>query len=111
MKCKVTAKSIRENYRNILSIGYCEAQDLLRYHSPFGYSCGVYGWNCDYYDINGVCIATGYRGMPGKSVNYARLKEYEKKAGAINFSDMSYESKELSVKTLLAELIAAELAD
>ena len=45
MKTKVTNKEIRSNYNNILSIGYCQAHFLLSGVSPFGYNCGVYGWN------------------------------------------------------------------
>ena len=83
MKCKTTAKAIRAKYGSrILSIGYCAAQYLLRYETPFAYSAGVYGWNCDYYDIDGVCISTGYRPV-GKSVDYATLESYESTANTV----------------------------
>lgn len=87
MKTKVTNKEIRPNYNNILSIGYCEAQFLLRGVSPFGYNCGVYGWNCDFYDIDGICVSTGYRPI-GKRVNYSLLKEYEDKANRAKLEEV-----------------------
>ena len=82
MKCRVTAREVRNNYRNIVSIGYYQAQYLLRYEIPFAYSAGVYGWNCDYYDIDGVCISTGCRPI-GKSVDYATLESYESTAETV----------------------------
>jgi hypothetical protein len=79
MKTKVTNKEVRRNFSTIISIGYCSACFLLRRITPFGYSCGVYGWNCDFYEIDGVCISTGYRPI-GKSVDYRILKKYDNRA-------------------------------
>lgn len=82
MKYKTTAKAIREGYHTIISVGYCDLQCLLSYESPVAYSAGVYGWNFDVYDINGVAIATGYRGMPSRNSksDYALIREYDGKA-------------------------------
>jgi hypothetical protein len=55
----------------------------LKYASPFAYSAGVYGWNGDYYEVDGVLIATGYRSLPdSKNVkcDYSLVREYEGKA-------------------------------
>ena len=105
MKCKVTAKSIRESYRNILSIGYCEAQALLRYETPFAYSSGVYGWNCDYYDIDGVCISTGCRPI-GRSVDHIALKSYESTANTVIRMFDSWEDLEVRQKEIRKHLRA-----
>lgn len=86
MKHKTTAKAIRENYgKNYrLEVGYCDAQFLLRYDNPTGYASGVYGWNFDLYEIDGIAICTGYRGMPsGKNYDYAILRKYDNMARAI----------------------------
>ena len=82
MKYKTTAKGLKEGYFTIISAGYCDLQSLLSYKSPVAYSRGVYGWNFDVYDINGVAIATGYRGMPSKhsQASYDLIREYEKKS-------------------------------
>ena len=80
MKIQTTYKAIREEYgKKILSVDYCDLQYLLRYENPFAYSAGVYGWNCDYYDIGGVCISTGYRPI-GKHVPYELVRRFEKQA-------------------------------
>jgi hypothetical protein len=82
MKYKTTAKELREGYYKIISIGYCDLQNLLSYESPVTYSSGIYGWNFDVYDILGAAIVTGYRGMPSKNSKapYALVRKYELKS-------------------------------
>ncbi len=82
MKYKTTAKAVKEGYYTIISAGYCELQGLLSYESPVAYSSGSYGWNFDVYDIDGIAIVTGYRGMPEKNskASYDLIREYEAKA-------------------------------
>lgn len=110
MKCKTTAKAIRANYGSrILSIGYCDAQALLRYETPFAYSSGVYGWNCDYYDIDGVCIATGYRGMPGKPVDNTDLREAEEYVKAHNDDFEGYDERMQFTSNVLRAFIKSAL--
>jgi len=82
MKLKATRAEMSQYYR-IAAIGYCEAQFLLKYRSPFAYTSGVYGWNGDYYDIDGVLIATGYRSLPeskNTKCNYKIVREYDDRA-------------------------------
>lgn len=86
MKFKTTSKRIKENYGQnyILSIGYCDLQFLLKYEYPKAYTSGVYGWNYDLYDIDGIAICTGYRGQPkGKDFNYSLVRKYDDKARKI----------------------------
>ena len=82
MKYHTTAKQIKEGYHRIIGVGYCDLQSLLSYKSPVSYCSGVYGWNFDVYDINGIAIATGYRGMPSKNskADYNLIREYEQKS-------------------------------
>lgn len=82
MKYKTTAKAVREGYCVIIRAGYCSLQNLLKHVSPIAYSRGVYGWNFDVYEVNGVAIATGYRGMPQRNAkeDYALIREYDEKA-------------------------------
>lgn len=105
MKFKVTKKEMRQSGRDILKIGYCNAQFLLRGFDPVAYSERREGWACDYYDINGVYISTGYDPI-GKAVNYEMLREYDKKAEAI-WRDYSrtYEDREAAVNALLDDFI------
>lgn len=58
---------------NTVSVGYCDLYYLLRFTSPIGYNAGIYGWNWDYYEVNGLGITTGYRNLIGE-----RAKEITK---------------------------------
>lgn len=83
MKFKTTAKEIKNGYYYVIPAGYCALQSLLSYKSPVAYSCGVYGWNFDLYDIDGVAIVTGYRTMPQKNVVkncYSIANDFEDKS-------------------------------
>ena len=75
MKLKTTKKQIKENANQIYAVGYCGLDNLLAYESPFAYSCGAYGWSCDYYNLNGVVISTGYNPI-GESIAYNLIKKY-----------------------------------
>ena len=104
MKYKTTAKAIREGACNPRSVGYCDLQYLLNNHSPIAYTCGVYGWNFDVYEVYGVTICTGYRGMVGPRC--AGIAEYEKKAKEIlswENKEMTYDEKREAVENLLHE--------
>lgn len=100
MRYKTTAKALKEGYHNIISAGYCELQGLLSYKSPVAYSSGYYGWNFDVYDIDGVAIVTGYRGMPSKNskADYDLTREYEKRA-----EGKTAEEKDALIKEFIAK--------
>ena len=84
-KIKTTKREMRDNYQ-ILGIGYCDMQSLLAFQAPVAYSAGVYGWACDYYDINGVIISTGYAPLVTKNMkhDYNLVKQYEETARVVN---------------------------
>ena len=110
MKLKTTKKQIRENtFNNLIAIGYCGAQSLLRHKQPFAYSTGVYGWACDYYqiDINGrrTIISTGYSPI-GEHIDYKTLDKYEQKAEKIRSNyELKYGNQDKKVNKLLEKLI------
>ena len=105
MKFRITRKQIVNESTNIISIGYCDAQTLLQGHAPIAYTCGVYGWNFDVYQVDGVTICTGYRNMPGRSAN--NVHEYEKKARAImDDYQRDYTARAEDVERLLHDFLA-----
>ena len=106
MKFKVTRKEMREGYGQIISIGYCKAQNLLRNQSPIAYSAGVNGWACDYYDIGGVLISTGYAPI-GESPDCDIIRKYESQAEKISYDySLSCEERRRQINNLLNEFIA-----
>lgn len=102
MKYKTTRKAIVNGSENIRYCGYCDLWCLLRNHNAVAYTEGVYGWNFDVFEVYGLTICTGYRGMPGKRLK--GVKEYEAKAEEI-FSavGITREEREEALEALLKE--------
>lgn len=105
MKYKTTRKAIVNSGGNIRSCGYCDMAYLLRNHDATAYAAGVYGWNFDVFEVYGLTICTGYRGMPGERLD--GVEEYEEKARKIvddyeTYKD-NYEAKREAVENLLKE--------
>jgi len=109
MKFKTTKKSIKENYNKILSVSYCNMQNLLKYENPIAYSTRSEGWSCDYYYIGGVLISEGYSPIDNKNMkkyNYDTLMEYEDKARSIIYDySLGYEEQKKQVQNLLVEFV------
>ena len=102
MKLKTTKKQIKENAHKIFSVGYCELDYLLKYNEPFAYSSGVYGWACDYYNIDGTIISTGYQPI-GKLIDYELVKRYNTKAREIHNQEDIKELLKGFIKALKGE--------
>ena len=106
MKFKTTKKEMKENYSRIIKLGYCSAQNLLRYLDPIAYSSGRDGWSCDYYDVKSVLISTGYQPIGNIEPDYELLKEYDDKAHQAAFNNsIDYEQRKTEVTRLLYEYI------
>ena len=94
MKFRTTKKEILNKYNNIIKVGYCQAQYLLNCEDAFAYSSGVNGWACDYYDIDGVIISTGYAPI-GKEADYNTIKKYNNEARALKYANYNEYKNEL----------------
>lgn len=97
---KVTNKSVKQGCVNIVSAGYCELYYLLG-REPIAYTTGVYGWNYDVFNVNGVTVCTGYRGMPGPHA--PRTGEFNSRARDIFHSDDDYQTKQNKLEHLRKE--------
>lgn len=109
MKFKTTKKDIKNGYKYIVSVGYCDLQSLLNYESPIAYSTRVEGWACDYYDINGVCICEGYSPISSKNTIkdvYSLVREYENKAKEVH----TKEEKDVLLKEFIEKATQIEEA-
>ena len=118
MKLRATKREIKENNYYILKIGYCELQYLLRPFEPFAYSCGVYGWNCDYYDIttnnHRIIISTGYAPIDNQNIKvkndfYKIIRKYDDKARAINGKPQDWKKTQSQLKKLMYKFIDNEV--
>lgn len=107
-KVKTTKQSILNAYapNYLFKTGYCNLQTLFYYDEPKAYTCGTYGWNFDLYDVEGVGICTGYRGMAGHSIDYDIAKKYEGLAEKIVYNnDVAWEDKKGKLKELQIDFI------
>jgi hypothetical protein len=103
MKIKTTKKEFKG--LNVLKVGYCKLQYLLNYKIPFSYSSGVYGWACDYYDIDGVIISTGYSPI-GKQVKSDILEHYNAQAlKVLNNVNIEHQEKTKLLNNLLKDFL------
>ena len=105
-KVKVTQREIKEGFKNIIEVGYCEIQHLLSHKNPDYYTSGVYGWNADIYKINNnTVIVTGYRPF-GNIRNWNLARKYEEKAYKIDHDwNAAYESRTKKLDNLLRKYI------
>lgn len=107
MKYKTTQKAIRNNYNTIIKVYYCDAQTLLDLENPTAYTCGVYGWNADIYDLGGgVAIVTGYRPFGNVKPAYDKVKEYEDRAKKIRYNyNLTWQEQKAQLQQLINEFV------
>ena len=108
MKFKTTKKQMKDNYHYILGTGYCSLQHLLNYENEIAYSTRSEGWACDYYEIDGVLISTGYSPIASKNIkaDYETIRKYNEQAQAIQYNyDLSWENRRDKVRELLHQFI------
>ena len=106
MKFKTTRKNMKENYSTIIKVGYCNIAYLLQYEAPIAYSAGQGGWACDYYDIDGVLISTGYDPIGNVAPAYDVCHRYNVKAENIVLTrGMDWNDKKDIVRGYLREFI------
>lgn len=115
MKYETTKKAILSNYPNVIKVGYCSLQTLLKFHSPSAYTASkTYGWRADVYEITfDTVIVTGYAPFGNIVPDYEIVKKYEKKAqeestlawNRREFSSQAYSNEVNAMDTLLHEFI------
>lgn len=105
MKFKTTKKEMLEN-ANVIAVPYCAFESLLRFKSPVAYTSGVYGWNCDIYDVgSNWYIAAGYRPFGNCLVAYDVINDIESRAEKIlRDGDLDIRSKRIYLDDLIEEL-------
>lgn len=100
MKIKTTQKAIKENYSNILAVGYAEYYNLLDKYKADCYTSGGYGWNANIFlnDKTDTAIVTGYRTFGNRlsDEQLAIFKKYDNKAKKLKerFNDYIFSDKE-----------------
>lgn len=106
MKYRVTKKEMKEDYGNkIYCVGNGDIQHLLSFVDPVAYSTRAEGWACDWYEINGICLCSGYAPI-GKMVDYEIRRKYDEQAREIrNNWNLTWEEQKQEIDKLLIEFI------
>lgn len=61
MKIKTTRKNLKEIYKYIIKVGYCDIYYLLTFNYPVYYCTRLEGWAFDAHIIDyGILVSTGY---------------------------------------------------
>lgn len=110
-RVQVTKRSIMEQNRFVVRVGYCDLQHLLRFKDSQFYTAGMYGWNADVYQVDGsAVIVTGYRPFGNVQPDCAIVREYDAKAARIlHDSTLSYFEKESNLNFLINEFLEVVL--
>lgn len=110
MKVKVTRKEIKENYKNIINVSYCNLQYLLNIANitPAYYCTRAEGWACDIYIINNnTVVVTGYAPFGNIKPSFDLCEKYEKKAQKLLYSNKykKYTTVQKHGRSLLIDFI------
>ena len=105
MKFKTTKKAMLEGGL-VIPASYCSLQSLLSFKAPVAYTAGVYGWNCDIYEVGpNWYIATGYRPFGNCLADYEVINDIESRAEKIlHDGDLNIRSKRIYLDDLIEEL-------
>lgn len=108
MKYATTKKAILSNYPNVIKVGYCSLQTLLKFRSPDAYTASkTYGWRADVYEITlDTVIVTGYAPFGNIVPDYEIIKKHEEKAQ--KESTLAWKRRESSSQAYSNELNAMD---
>ena len=115
MNPRVSKREVREMYRNVIDVGYCNAQTLLSLSKIIGHTERAEGWGAGVVEVsNDTCIATGYAPFGNVKASYELCQKYEKLAEAEHnryyehYDYLTYkEALDVLISKLCAEAIGA----
>lgn len=104
---QVKKKDVINSYYNVICVGYCNLQYLLKCKDAKMYNSGVYGWNAWIYHINNnTCIVTGYRPFGNIRPKHELITKYEEIAkDIVNKTHLHWNDKNKLLNKLLNEFI------
>ena len=108
MKPMLTKKSIKNNYKYIIKLGYCDLYSAFYYNYEMllGHVASVNGWDCDVYQINNdVVIATGYRPIGNIHADSKIIDKYKAKEQKILKKYKTYKKVKEKLTNLLNEFV------
>ena len=111
MKKIYTERELKNTYRKMFKISYCNLQYALDCFNPFGYTSGVNGWKADFYNIGGYIISTGYAPIGSINVPYAVATKYDNKAIKIRNDMIKGKIKKYSTVKRKIEKLIVEMCE
>ena len=97
IKYKTTDREQREGNTFVLGFSYCSIQNIERHLQPNAYTCGVYGWRADFYNLDGFTISTGYSPLNWiNKTDYKSINAYRNKKAVVLRSELLKLEKKLS---------------
>lgn len=106
MKFKTTQRDIRNGYQNVVCVGYCNLQTLLRCESETAYTTRREGWGADIYSFGNTAIVTGYAPFGNIRPGYETCRKYEKLAEKIAYNyNIKWEDQKTMLRNLINEFI------
>ena len=96
-------KSFRECGYTVINAGYFP--NIISALKPFGYTCGIYGWNSDLVMFDNIVINSGYRPHGGSrsltSKEFKLMSEYDSK-------NINYKNKKRIVNNFIKKFAALQ---
>jgi hypothetical protein len=89
MKFHTTKKEVMSNYKQVICISYCNAQNLLSAKSADAYTTRPEGWAADIYEFGNVAIVTGYAPFGNLTPGYNMVRKYDLLAEEIRYNNES----------------------
>ena len=83
MKFRTTQKAIKSGHSDVIRVGYCNLQHLLKFENPIAYTTRVEGWAADVYSVKNRAIVTGYAPFGNIKPPYDLVRKYDDQAMAI----------------------------
>ena len=107
MKTQTTKKAIKQQFKNdIIKVGYCSLQNLLRYEQPTNYTTRAEGWASDVYKFTNYAISTGYAPFGNIVPDYDLCNKFDNKAREIKSNTiLNYYAKKELLYNLINEFI------
>lgn len=106
MKERTTRKNVMQSHDVVVNVSYGALQFLLKYENEQFYTARIEGWGANIYSFGSIAIVTGYAPFGNVSPSWDVTNSYEKRAIAIDSSNMNYEKKRIETKKLLNEFLA-----
>lgn len=76
MSIKTTQKEVKQNFKYVIAVGYCDMQEILQGFRPIAHMERREGWAADVYDFGYCAIVTGYAPFGNVKPTHAECRAF-----------------------------------